>query len=92
MQASEAKYAQMAADPKIGNSTAQSLRALSNETAALDTAKKLEKIDPVVAQAMYDQADAVSRRVNRAIAKGRPADVINQKSADEYRDIVLQAP
>lgn len=91
MRGLQAHYDAMARDPAVGPAVADSLRRDAYRDKAIDTAQAAEITDPVKAQGMFDQIDRIDNRVQRAIAAGRPADVINQKSSADYRDVVLNS-
>lgn len=91
MRDQQAHYAAMAKDPAVGSNVAESLRRDANRGTSYQAAEHASITDPAKGQAMFDQINRVDAKVDRAVAAGRPADVINTKSADDYRDIVLNA-
>ena len=91
MRDQQAHYDTMANDPTVGPAVADSLRTIANRDLAIQAAQHAEITDPAKGQAMFDQISRVDDRVDRAVQAGRPADIINQKSAVDYRDIVLNA-
>lgn len=86
--ADEARYAAMAADPAVGNATAQSLRSMAHHNTAEQTAIRLQRDAPAASQQIFSRMATVDSRVQSAISRGVPAETINAKSADDYRNIV----
>jgi hypothetical protein len=91
MRGLQAHYDAMAKDPAVGPAVADSLRSIANRDKAMETADAIGITNPTKGQAMLGEIARIDGRVQRAVAAGRPPDVINRKSAAEYRDVVLNA-